>query len=198
MNNLILSRIAVLIFSICILILNGCFSSTSIYKKIYTNNDSLFVQRDVGAEVFIVVNNGEEYTSELLTVRDSTIIVSNEYGLTEEELLQSAYQINIIGIHNIKSIWILGEDNLLIGLAIGVGIGYALLRISASQEGEYKYYIAGLGLLSAVTGLLVGASTSRYDEEIYNYKNPEDFDFTQLNIYSRYGGKEPEYLKEIK
>lgn len=181
-----------------IVILTGCFSSTRIYKKEYEKNDSTFVQRDVGAEVFIRTNNDEEYTGELLIVNDSTMLLNNDVGLTKEELFSSTSQINIIRNHNVRSMWILGGNNHLIGLAIGVGVGVALISIAKQQEdrGE-KIVIGGLGLLSAITGLLLGAVSSTYDEELYNSKNKEDFDFIQLNIYSRYGGKEPEYLKQI-
>ncbi len=189
----------VLLFPLCFGFLTGCFSSTSIYKNQYERNDSLFVQREVGAEVFIVMNNDDEYTSELLTVKDSTMILSNDYGLIEEELINSSYDINIISNNNIQSMWILGEDNHLIGLAIGAGLGLVLLKVGAAQEeSSEKYFIAAIGLLTAVAGILIGAASSTYDEEIYNYRNQEDFDFTQLNIYSRYGGKEPDYLKKIK
>ena len=181
-----------------IVILTGCFSSTRIYKKEYEKNDSTFVQRDVGAEVFIRTNNDEEYTGELLIVNDSTMLLNNDVGLTKEELFSSTSQINIIRNHNVRSMWILGGNNHLIGLAIGVGVGVALISIAKQQEdrGE-KIVIGGLGLLSAITGLFLGAVSSTYDEELYNSKNKEDFDFIQLNIYSRYGGKEPEYLKQI-
>jgi small nuclear ribonucleoprotein (snRNP)-like protein len=182
-----------------IIILTGCFSSTRIYKKEYEKNDSSFVQREVGAEVFIRMNNDEEYTGELLIVNDSTMLLNNDVGLTKEELFSSTSQINIIRNHNVRSMWILGGNNHLIGLAIGVGVGVALISIAKQQEdrGE-KIVIGGLGLLSAITGLLLGAVSSTYDEELYNSKNKEDFDFIQLNIYSRYGGDEPEYLKAIK
>ena len=181
-----------------IVILTGCFSSTRIYKKEYERNDSSFVQKEVGAEVFIRMNNDEEYTGELLIVNDSTMLLNNDVGLTKEELFSSTSQINIIRNHNVRSMWILGGNNHLIGLAIGVGVGVALISIAKQQEdrGE-KIVIGGLGLLSAITGLLLGAVSSTYDEELYNSKNKEDFDFIQLNIYSRYGGKEPEYLKQI-
>ena len=181
-----------------IVILTGCFSSTRIYKKEYEKNDSTFVQRDVGAEVFIRTNNDEEYTGELLIVNDSTMLLNNDVGLTKEELFSSTSQINIIRNHNVRSMWILGGISHLIGLAIGVGVGVALISIAKQQEdrGE-KIVIGGLGLLSAITGLFLGAVSSTYDEELYNSKNKEDFDFIQLNIYSRYGGKEPEYLKQI-
>ena len=189
-----------ILLSLCIIALTGCFSSTRIYKKEFIKNDSTFIERDVGAEVLIGLNNDEEHTGELLNISDSTIILSNEYGLNEEVLLSSFSNITVIQNQDIKSIWVLGEDNHLIGLAIGIGVGIPLIITSGPKEGENfgDYEMAGLGLMSIVAGFLVGAATSTYDEEIYNYKNQEDFDFMQLNIYSRYGGSEPEYLEKIK
>ena len=178
-------------------ILTGCFSSTRIYKKEYERNNSTFVQRDVGAEVLIRLNNSEEYTGELLYLSDSTIILSNEYGLSEEELRGSVSKIHMVQNKNIKSLRILGEDNHLIGLAIGIAVG-ALLITTAKQVKRSEWNQAYTGLLCIPVGFLVGAATSTYDEEIYNFKNSEDFDFMQLNIYSRSGGDEPEYLKKIK
>ena len=190
---------SIFLFSICVFALSGCFSSTRIDRKEYEKNDSTFVQREVGAEVLIGINNGEEYTGELLSVSDSTIILSNGHGLSEEELLSSSSNISVIQNEDIKSIWILGEDNHLIGLGVGIGLGLAIIQIAANQPKRNDALLIGsIGLLTAVTGIIAGAAASTYDEEIYNYKNAEDFDFIQLNIYSRYGGKEPEYLKEIK
>jgi len=95
--------------------------------------------------------------------------------------------------------WIFGKDNHLIGLGIGVGLGLAIIKIAENQPKRNDALLIGsIGLLTAVTGIIAGAAASTYNEEIYNYKNAEDFDFIQLNIYSRYGGKEPEYLKAMK
>ena len=189
-----------LLFSVCTIVLTGCFSSTKIYKKEYLKNDSTFVQRNVGAEVLIGLNNGDEHTGELLSATDSTIILSKEYELSEEELLSSVSNIYMFQKKDIKSIWILGKDYHLIGLGIGLGIGIPLIIGSQPEKGEHfgNLEIAGLGLMSIAAGFIVGAATSTYDEEIYKNKNAEDPDFIQLNVYSRYGGKEPEYLKAMK
>ena len=184
---------------LCIIALTGCFSSTRIYKKEFIKNDSTFMQRDEGAEILIGLNNDEEHTGELLNVSDSTIILSNKYGLSEEVLLSSFSNITVIQNQDIKSIWVLGEDNHLIGLAIGVGLGLAIIKIAGNQPKRNDALLIGsIGLLTAVSGMIAGAATSTYDEEIYHYKNAEDFEFMQLNIYSRYGGSEPEYLEKIK
>lgn len=194
---MIMLKNIVILFSVCIIALTGCLSSTSIYKKEYKRNDSTYVQRDVEAEILIGLNNGEEYTGELLSVSDSILTLSGDYGLSEEKLFSSSSNISIFQNQEIKSIWVLGKDNHLIGLAIGLGVG-ALLIITAKEANFSEWNQAYTGLLCIPAGFLIGAATSTYDEEIYNYKNSEDFDFMQLNIYSRYGGDEPEYLRETK
>ena len=188
----------VLLFSFCIMALSGCFSSTKIYKKEYLKNDSTFVQRDIGAEVFIKMNDGEEYRGELLTINDSIVFLSFNEGLTEEELLNSASNIYVLQNQDIKSMWIVGEDNLLIGIAIGVGLAFIIANVAPSDDLGEGIVRGGLAFSSIVAGLLIGSSSSRYDEEVYNSKNQEDFDFIQLNLYSRYGDEKPEYLEGIK
>ena len=188
----------VLLFSFCILALSGCFSSTKIYKKEYLKNDSTFVQRDIGAEVFIKMNDGEEYRGELLTINDSIVFLSFNEGLTEEELLNSASNIYVLQNQDIKSMWIVGEDNLLIGIAIGVGLAFIIANVAPSDDLGEGIVRGGLAFSSIVAGLLIGSLSSTYDEEVYNSKNQEDFDFIQLNLYSRYGDEKPEYLEGIK
>ena len=148
-------RNTILLFSFCIIALSGCFSSTRIYKKEYEKNDSTFVQRKVGAEVFIGLKNSEEYTGELLTVNDSIMFLSFEEGLTEQELISSTDQIYTVQNLNIKSMWIYGENNHLIGLGIGVGLGLAIIKIAANQPKRNDALLIGsIGLLTAVTGII--------------------------------------------
>jgi len=202
-RRIITKQKTVILFSMYIVVLTGCFSSTRVYKNEYKKNDSTFVQREVGAEVFIIMNNNDQYTGGLLTVNDCTMILKNEYGLSEEALLNSASNIYVIHNQDINSIWILGEDNHLIGIAIGIPIGAAIGYAGGDDPPGWFSMTAGqkacaLGILGGVVGFIAGAASSTYDEEIYNYKNTEECDFTKLNIYSRYGGEEPDYLKEIK
>lgn len=189
----------------------GCSSSTSIYRDNYVENDSKFISRDAGAPVFIEMNNGEEYSGELLTVSDSVMILCNDYGLTERELYNSVKQILMIENHKMKSMLIIGKNNILIGLFFGAGIGTVIgvsVGIASGDDpkskfisltAEQKACVLGSfgGIVGGLIGLIVGVAGSTYDEEIYNYKNPEDFDFMQLNIYSRYGGTKPEFLKGL-
>jgi hypothetical protein len=211
MRTPILNRIAVILIQNCIILATGCSSSSTNFRYDNTQNDSLFVQRDVGAKVFIIMNNGNEYSGELLIVRDSTMLLCKEYEASEEDLLDLAYPLYSLKNHAIKIMGFKGENHLvggmvfggLVGIILGAIIGYAIL-----VSGDYHPfdsplgYIASLFLIGGGLGMLIGGSiggnSSTYDEVVYENANAEDFDFTKLNIYSRYGSKEPNYLKEIK
>jgi len=180
--------------------MSGCFSSTSIYKNEYEANDSTFVKRDEGADVYITMESGKNYSGELLVINDSIMFVSSDFGLSDEELADSANQIYIFQNDSIKSIWIQGSSNLLIGLGVGIAVGIPLIEAAGPKEGESwgDFTMGGIGILCIPVGLIIGAATSTYDERVYSYKNREDFNFSQLNIFSRYGAVEPEFLKKIK
>ena len=210
MKNLILNNIAVILLFICFTALIGCSTSQNISKNDDGVNDSLLLQRKPGLEVFILMNDGGEFTGELLRVRDSTIILSKEYGATEEDLLQLVYPFYLFQNSDIKMVELKGDNNLIMGIvlggvfgaAIGGGIGVQKGQKLAS-EGNWRGLEAAVsgccigGIMGALIGAILGGATSTGDDVVYEYVDPEDFDFTQLNIYSRYGGEEPEYLKEI-
>ncbi len=125
------------LFFLCVISMSGCFSSTSIYKNEYEANDSTFVKRDEGADVYITMESGKNYSGELLVINVSLMFVSNDFGLSDEELADSANQIYIIQNDSIKSIWIQGSSNLLIGL--GVGIVVSILIIEAAGPKRRRF-----------------------------------------------------------
>jgi len=209
MKNLILNRITAITFSVCIIILIGCSNSSTIFRYDEdTEYDSLFVQRDVGAEVFIIMNNGEEYTGELLRVRDSTILLCKYYEASEEDLVDFVYPFYLLQNYNIKMIELMGENHLIAGIIFGglggaalgglIGLGINRDRSKFLDLGEMDTGCCLGGAIGMGIGTLIGSSNSISDEIVYEYANAEEYDFTQLNIYSRYGGKEPDYLKKIK
>jgi len=154
-----------------------------------------------------MTNDGEEYSGELLRVRDSTMILCKKYGASETSLSESEYPLYIIQNYDIKIMELKGENHLigglvfggLIGVTFGVIVGYGITASSDSPpfDGPLGYVLIGGGTGMLIGGLIGGSNTT-YDEEIYTYQNPEDFDFQQLNIYSRYGGEQPEFLQKLK
>ena len=214
MKNLII-YIAILSF---LNLLIGCYSSSVVDPDDYVETDSWTEQRIAGAKVVIKMNNGTMYNGELLTVRDSTMIVCEQYEASEEDLSNSVFQINIISNYNIDLMEVEGDSKISEGIAIGIGMGVAVGAViglasgddpSAHSKGwsgflkftaEEKAFfgICCLGSLGALIGFIAGSFSSTYDKEVYNYVIPEDYDFTQLNIFSRYESNEPDYLKAIK
>ena len=202
------SQYIVFLFSICITGLVGCSNSSKIFRYEDPENDELFVQREFGAKVFIVLKDGEEYKGELLRVRDSKMILCEKYKANDEDLAEFEHSFYSLNNYDIKIIELTGENHLIGGLVFG-GLGGALsgLLISAAlafhtSDFDAIGYVAGGLLLGTGIGMLVGGiiggSNTTFDEIIYEYANPEEYNFTRLNIYARYGGEEPEYLKVIK
>ena len=189
----------------------GCYSFPVTDLDNNGETNSTTDQRNAGAKVFILMNNGEEYTGELLIVRDSTMLLCKEYEASEEDLTDLVHPFYSLQNQDIKQIELMGENHLIAGIVFGalggaaaglmLGIALAYSSSSSSSETRFGYFATGF-LIAVGIGILVGgatgASNTTYDEVVYEYSNPEEYDFTNLNIYSRYGGKEPNYLKEIK
>jgi len=164
--------------------------------------DSIVGYKYAGAKAYIEMNDGTDYTGELLVVRDRKMIVCEEYDADEQELADSVYALYVLNNRDIKLIGLYVGNYLGTGIAIGSSVLMFAGGAAYSDPGPYGDWG---GMTGGIGGMFVGAilgGTIGYfitdDEVVYEYANPEDYDFTQLNIYSRYGGEEPEYLKEIK
>lgn len=214
-RKMIFKQKTVILFSICIIVLIGCSTSQTISENDEKENESLFAQREPGVKVFILMNDGEEFTGELLTVRDSTMILCKYYKAREKDLVNLVFPIYLLQNQDIRLIEVIGEKNIIWGVVLG-GLGGSLIggAIGSGIKDDDQPKEEGFGFsldfgemplgccLGGAIGALIGGITARSiisnDELVYLYANTEEYDFTQLNIYSRYGGKEPEYLKEIK
>lgn len=205
---MITTKNCVSILSISILVLSGCANSSKIYRyNDNTNYSSLFVNRDSGAKVFILMENGKEYSGELLRVRNSSLILCEKYGANEDELSEFDYTLYSIKNQNIKIIELKGENHLIAGLVFGGLIGITLgifvgVAIDYTPFDKPTANAASIFLVAGGTGMLIGGiiggNNTTFDEVIYKYTNSDEYDFTQLNIYARYGGDEPEYLRKTK
>jgi len=204
--NEVLKNVLRFYFSIIVFI--GCSNSTKMFRYEDPKNDGLFIQREYGASVVITMNNGEEYKGELLRVRENSMILCSKYKANEKELFAFTYPYYSLNNHDIKIIELTGENHLIGGIVFG-GLGGALLgaligSVIALNASYYESigYAAGGFLIGAGIGMLVGGiiggNNTTINKVIYKYANPEEYDFTQLNIYARYGEYEPDYLKAIK
>jgi len=210
-KNLKLNSIAIILIKICIIALIGCSyyqtGSDVIKKKAIT---------DPGAKVLIMMRDGEEYTGELLTIRDSTMIMCERHNAREKDLADSVFSFFSLKNRDIRYIEIEGEGNPLFGIIFGgvtgALIGAAVYKSEEEEEKKPDENSFGFnfninfdpatgccigGLVGVFAGGIIGYNITE-DEPIYIYEKSDEYDFTQLNIYSRYGGEEPEYLKNLK
>ena len=163
---------------------------------------------DEGAEVTVLLKDGTEIYGELLSVRDSSIIICTEYSASEEELANGLYPIISIKIQEIQKIKVEGESEFwvgagygaLIGVAVGIGLGLALgdddcRHCIANPTAEDKAIIFSflLFFIGAVVGGIVGNANSTDDVVFQNI--PQGYDFLGIKQLARYPDKEPEFLK---
>jgi len=202
---------AIILFSVCIIALIGC-SYYQTGSDTINNNDIT----KPGAKVLIMLSDGEEYTGELLTIRDSIMIMCERHNAREKDLADSVFSLFSLKNRDIRYIEIKGSGNALYGIIFG-GVAGGLIgaAVYKSEDEEEKKpdensFIFNFninldpvrgccigGFIGAIAGGIIGYNI-KDDEPIYIYEKSDEYDFTQLNIYSRYGGEEPEYLKKIK
>jgi hypothetical protein len=203
---------------VLIIFLNGCSSNYTLNPKDYVKTSTAWPIQLTGAEILITMKNDLYYMGELLTVRDSTMLLCENYGISNEDLSNSINQIIVIKNNNIKSITLQGENNIAEGIVIGAGVGFGIgellgltlgddpesedhfLEIIKPMNAEKKGMMYGccFGFIGAIIGLIIGSSSSIEEIEVYHYIIPDMYDFTKLNIFSRYQGNEPAYLKLIR
>ena len=182
--------------------------------------DSIIAYKYAGAKAYIEMNDGSDYAGELLTVRDSIMILCEEYDADEQDLADSIYALYVLNNRDIKLIELYGGNYLGAGIILGGSTGSIIgTGIGKTDEPEHPprdpdewhfdlWYsqeinegaVTGFCLGGAI-GALIGGTIGYFitdDEVVYEYVNPEEYDFTKLNIYARYGDNEPTYLRRIK
>lgn len=202
----------ILFFSVCAVILSGC---STINNSGYSGNNSSIQLRDSGANMFIVMNDGEEYSGELLRVRDSLMILCNEYKASEKELVDSLYTIYSVKNHDIKLVEIKNKGNPVTGAVLGSATGIAIGAIVGKGKAEKpppgtlgpdlwildeNVLFGGCvgGIAGALIGGIIAYNITTDNKAVYERVNSGEYDFTWLNFYARYKNEEPEYLKKIK
>ena len=182
--------------------------------------DSIIGYKYAGAETNIEMNDGTDYSGELLIVRDSIMIVCEEYEANEQDLADSVYTIYVLNNRDIKLIELYGGNYLGAGMVVGCSMG-ALIGAAIGKTDEPKPpprdpdefhfdllvfpkvnegAVTGF-CLGGTIGTLIGGTIGYFitdDEVVYEYANPEEYDFKKLNIYARYVSNEPDFLKKIK
>jgi len=196
------SIIIVIIFG---LLAAGCSTTTYLNLKAtypeYIEKQLNKAERDigVGVEVTLLLNNGNEVNGELLSVRDSIMILCAEYSATEEELAKLSYPILLFSNNEIQELTIEGSNWVWEGIAAGaVAGGSSALMLGFSGalgEDATKGDLAIILSLGIAAGWAIGYALST--EEYILQEIPPDYDWSILKPLSRYPDKEPEYLKAI-
>jgi len=165
--------------------------------------DSVVGHKYAGAKTYIEMNDGTDYTGELLAVRESTMILCDDYEADEQDLVDSVYSIYVLNNYDIKLIEIKVGNYALTGILVGCFAGAIAGGVSYSDPPQSKgskgsgYGALGGSIVGIIIGWIIGANITDY-EPVYEYVSPEEYDFKQLKIYARYVNNEPEFLKKIK
>jgi hypothetical protein len=182
----------------------GCSNTTHLSL---TENDKGIVRhklngyeksKNIGAEVTLILFNGKEIEGELLTVRDSCLILCTEYKATESELANSTYPIILIKNNVIKELTFEGSQYFWTGLAAGYLAGSitGVQIAKSSNESPGSWAMIGLGgVLGSIAGGIAGYALSK--EEFVLYGIPPNYNFYFLRNFARYEDKEPEYFNTL-
>jgi len=196
------SIIIVIIFG---LLAAGC--STTTYVNLSEKNrryierqlDNAEKDKEVGAEVSMLLKDGTEIYGELLSIRDSTMTLCTEYSATEKELAKLKYPITTIRNDEIKELTIEGSNYIWIGLGIGIAaclLGAALSEAvieKGDRTGSIVYALV-FGALP-IAGSIVGYALST--DDVILQEIPPDYNLSLFKPLARYPDEEPEYLRAI-
>ncbi len=159
----------------------------------------------IGAEITLLLKDGEGIEGELLSVRDSTITMCTKYSATEEELASLQYPIHTVRTDEIMEITLEGSNYIWIGLGIGfaAGIGLGIL-VAENYEPESSGLAGGIEIIGTgvlvfigvfALGAVIGGLASA--DEVILHEIPPGYKLLPLKLLARYPDKEPEYLKAI-
>ncbi len=158
-----------------------------------------------GAEVVLALKDGRRVDGELLSVRDSSIVLSTNMRLSEHDLTELADLLVVVRSEEILHVIIKGKSNILSGmgegLLLGGAIGGALGLLTGDDKSGFIRFTAaekagwgaiGFGAVGLIIGTITGIASSTSDKMI---EPLPDFDFSLLKQLARYKTGEPEFLK---
>jgi hypothetical protein len=161
-------------------------------------------EKEEGADVVLVLNNGRELKGELVSVRDSSVLIA---------LSRQIKGVLAVKDTMISRVTVKGGSRVLLGMGLGfiggaavgvaVAIGVAVDRSVETSEIGKEFVTAllggGLAPIGAVAGTIVGGvigATSKKDEAELDPSIAPERD--ALKKFARYPDKEPEFLQVIK
>ena len=201
-------KAAIIFFDIMLIFIVSCRPTLNVTE---TNTEQIeeklidYQKEDsIGAEVTLLLINGEEISGELLSVRDSSIALCATYSATEEELASLKHPISIIETDGIREFEIAGNT---FPLWIGAGIGFVagttagILVINdlkeTSAEESIDKALGSCCLVAGLTALPVAIGRLFSTEDVILSDIPSGYKFLPLKSLARYPDEEPVYLKAI-
>jgi multisubunit Na+/H+ antiporter MnhB subunit len=170
---------------------------------------ALAPSRSEGAKVVLQLPRQLELSGELLSVRDSVLVISTLEDASAEDLSNQTAAIIVVRNQYILHAVVKGESKAgkgaLIGFAVGGGTG-ALMGLASGDDPQntlfsmtagQKAVLAGsvLGGLGALIGGIAGWIASPSDVYVEPHS---DGDLQILKQFARFPDKEPEFLQLIK
>ena len=174
------------------------------------------VEKESRPEVRVILSSGQEYEGEILAVRDHSIVFSTLHGASEGRLIQSRQAILILNHDDIREVLLIGDSNVLPGIAIGMGsgcmlgclIGYSMevsvpeeksnkpLDCGPTKESKKEMNAMGGGLVGGLLGTVFGGAIGGSIREDTMIIGLQKRDFSILKLHARYGSEEPWFLRE--
>jgi UDP-N-acetylglucosamine enolpyruvyl transferase len=162
--------------------------------------------------VEISLTDGVKFTGEIISLRDSSVLVAREVGLSYTSLATVKQTLMVLPFARINSIRVVSTHplaGLFIGTAIGCAGGCAIGNAAPveqhkddvlgceaqSERTDHTIVGAGAGgLAGAVVGSLIGSAVTTVDADLIS---PTKRDFQILKNVARYPGEEPSFLKSV-
>ena len=154
--------------------------------------------KKLGAEITLSLQNGSKINGELLSVRDSSLILCTEYAASAEEIMNSTYPVLLVKNNVIQELTLEGNAYIWPGIAGGAIVGTTIGTLIGKASDEPFAGIAGM-----MQGFFIGLSIGwiiGYDLSTKEYvlqEIPPGYNFYFIKNLGRYVEKEPQYLKAI-
>ena len=158
----------------------------------------------------MILASGKKYEGEILAIRDHSMVLSTLHGASEGRLIQSRQAILILNHDDIREVLLIGDSNVLPGIAVGMGSGCMLgclignsLEVSEKKSDPFGCERSAERQSNAMTGALAGGLAGTLMGGVIGGAAREDIgiiglekrDFSVLKLLARYS-EEPWFLRE--
>ncbi len=169
------------------------------------------VPKDTKVEITLM--SGTRISGEILSVRDSTIVVANQAGLPEGVLITERNRVAVLPHRRVMSVespgtsrtFVMGVGGMAMGCMVGclIGSGQKVERqpndtFGCSEQAEREKNAENGALVGGLAGCLVGGALGAgISTKDTSFISSSQRDFKVLRAIARYPDIEPEFLKKI-